>query len=233
MKGIKTAIRYGYIPHNLGLCGPQDAAGRKAVKDFVESGWQDCDMKSILKDFKGAYPYYQLIASSNNIANPLDESVVEAYWLGNSLLDKVSVADYKSMIKKEFLPLGKIKPELVINLPDKAIPFHNFHVLYIGSVSGKINFTPKAMNLCMVSWANVKKISGANLLVSGRAINFEKNLKLTKNANRLVTYDVNLLPKVRVGDLISIHWDHAIAKLSDRQIENIKKYTKKTLDIFK
>ena len=41
------------------------------------------------RGFEGAYPYLELIASENGIADPLDARVVEAYWLGNDLLEHV------------------------------------------------------------------------------------------------------------------------------------------------
>ena len=38
--------------------------------------------------FEGAWPYLQLIAASNGIAEPLDPRVVEAYWTGNRLVTR-------------------------------------------------------------------------------------------------------------------------------------------------
>jgi len=235
MKGIKIALQYGYVPHSLGLCGPQDGISKQTVVDFFQNEKSDNNknISSILKDFKGAYPYYRLIAAANNIADPFDESVVEAYWLGNHLLHNVSLDDYKEMIKKEFIPLGNVKPSALDNLPADSLPFHTFHVLYIGSVSGKIRFTPKAINLCIVNWGTVKEVTDTKLTISGSKINFEKNLKLTKQADYPVEYDKNILPDVKKNDIVSIHWNHAIARLSPRQLENIKKYTRQTLAIFK
>ena len=42
--------------------------------------------------FEGAWPYLQLIAAANRIDDPLDPRVVDAYWVGNGLLDKVGAA---------------------------------------------------------------------------------------------------------------------------------------------
>ncbi len=46
-------------------------------------------------------PYLQLIARSNDIADPFDARVVEAYWIGNELLDGVEVRQlYDSLVER-------------------------------------------------------------------------------------------------------------------------------------
>ena len=41
------------------------------------------------RQFDGAWAYLESIARAAGIADPLDERVVEAYWIGNDLLDRV------------------------------------------------------------------------------------------------------------------------------------------------
>ena len=42
--------------------------------------------------FSGAWPYLELIASANAIADPLDARVLEAYWVGSELLEGIPAA---------------------------------------------------------------------------------------------------------------------------------------------
>lgn len=70
---LKEACRYSIEPHRLGLCGPQ--------KDCTKILQQHRN-RSILKQFKAVYYYCQKIAKQEKIKNPLDDRVLEIYWLG-------------------------------------------------------------------------------------------------------------------------------------------------------
>jgi len=48
----------------------------------------DRGLVAIAQRFLGAWPYLSLIAAAN-ARDPLDADVVEAYWVGNRLLDNV------------------------------------------------------------------------------------------------------------------------------------------------
>jgi hypothetical protein len=73
--------RYAYPPNRLGLCGPADAP---ALLDGAAAG-ADRELRELARGFEGAYPYLQLIAAQNDLPDPLDERVVDAYWLGSDL----------------------------------------------------------------------------------------------------------------------------------------------------
>ena len=49
-------------------------------------------LRTLAQGFEGAWPYLELISRANGIPDPLDASVVDAYWLGSNLLDAVSPA---------------------------------------------------------------------------------------------------------------------------------------------
>ena len=132
--GAKLALRYGYVPCRLGFCGPEDKEEKKIIMNYLYGKDKlEFAARKILKKFKGAYPYYQLIAKSNKISNPLDYEVVEAYWIGNVLLDKIGTSELKKMMTEKFLPMGKISLAKIENLPPQSIAYHNFHALFVGS----------------------------------------------------------------------------------------------------
>lgn len=230
--GVRLAVSYGYIPCMLGLCGPQDGKKRKIIARYLKEPEKfDAEIRKILKDFKGAYPYYKLIARSNGISDPLDYSVIEAYWLGNSLLKKVKVYDFKKMMKKEFLPLGKM-PAIKINyLPAKAIPCHNFHVLFIGSVTGRFEETPSGLDLCRASWGKVKQVRRDAIVAERQPLKFGKKITLNKPVEKIIRWNKHILPEVKPGDWISMHWNTAIEKLNPLRLKNMIKYNQDILKI--
>ena len=70
---LKEACRYSIEPHRLGLCGP-----RRNCIDILKKHKN----RKILKEFKAVYYYCQKIAKQEKIKNPLDDRVLEIYWLG-------------------------------------------------------------------------------------------------------------------------------------------------------
>ena len=126
MSGIKTAALYGIYPFELNLCGPLGEKPKEILSGYL-SGKEvsEEEVRNILKDFKGAYPYYERIAKSNGINDPFDEKVVRAYWIGNELLDKAENAH------------------------------HSYHVYLVGSVTGRIELKGELLDVCRVSWGEV------------------------------------------------------------------------------
>lgn len=226
------AILYGFVPNQLGLCGPEDRKKKRVISQYLKGEKkQESEIKKILKDFKGAYPYYRLIARSNKINSPLDKKVVEAYWTGNDLLSKVPVSEFRKMMKNEFLPMGKMPKEKIENLPRLAFPFHNFHVLFIGSVTGRFKETKKGLDLCRISWGEVTKIEKDKITVLRQPLKFGKRLTLGKSVARVISWDKKIAPSLKRGDWLSIHWNSVVEKLDKKKLENIRKYTAKTLKI--
>ena len=87
--------RYAYPPNALGYCGP---AGAEAML----RGDATADIARRARRFEGAWSYLEFLASSAGIADPLDERVVEAYWVGDDLLAGVSSAALVSFLTTRF-----------------------------------------------------------------------------------------------------------------------------------
>src|SRR6478735_724946 len=82
--GAQLFARYAYPPNELGYCGPPDASV------LLRRGPSaDAAIAQHARRFEGAWAYLDLLASAAGIADPLDARVVEAYWLGNDLLELV------------------------------------------------------------------------------------------------------------------------------------------------
>lgn len=59
-------------------------------------------LRELAGQFEGAFPYLRLIALGNDIADPLDAAVVEAYWLGSGLADRVGPAAFGRSLQERF-----------------------------------------------------------------------------------------------------------------------------------
>lgn len=225
--GIRLAIQYGYVPCKLGLCGPEDKRNKSLIFRYLKGASRlEPINREIQKQFQGAYAYYKLIARANGVKDPLDYRVVQAYWIGNKLLDKITLPDFKKMALEEFVPLGKITAKRVNQIPENAIPHHTFHVLFMGSITGRAKLEGKTLDICRVGWGKIQKIKYKILKIKYYPLKVNKNIVLGKPIIKEIKWNKEILPKVRTGDWISIHWNHAIEKLNADQLKNLKKYTR-------
>jgi hypothetical protein len=234
MNGLKLAALYGLKPHSLGFCGAQSKQG-VLLKYLKNQDVGDKQAREILETFEAAYPYYKLIARSNNIENPFDERVIRAYWVGNELLDNVEISDLRKMIIKEFSGPKLLPKDLAIEraqlIPENSRPHHSFHVLVIGSITGN----PMPGDLCRPCWGRVIELkvkSPANSAGRHQLKVLYRPLagnKLGKPIEKEIDWDKDILPNVKRGDWVSFHWNQAVEVLTEEDVKNLEKYTKITL----
>jgi hydrogenase maturation factor len=219
------------------------------LKQFITGKLSIPQIIPTLEKFEAAYAYYQLIARKNKIASPFNKKVVEAYWLGNELLDKFTAKDLQELIIGQFCRPGLLSKKEARKraalVPANSKPHHSFHVLVLGSITGRVDFTgnAKLKDTCRVGWGRVIKKSkitsaraqgeGKNqktkLIVSYNPLIGEDKIKLGRPIKKMVNWDKEILPKVKIGDWVSFHWDYAIQKLNEQNIVNLYKYTQNTL----
>jgi len=86
LEGTLRFIRYAFMPNRLRYCGGDD---NRTLFEYGVEGASDGGLQPLLRKFSGALPYLQLIARANGLSDPFDARVVEAYWIGNELLEGV------------------------------------------------------------------------------------------------------------------------------------------------
>ena len=157
-QGLLLCSRYSVAPNFFGYCGPDK---NKSLIDHLKENVADKEVLHILKEFETLYPYLQLIAYANKITNPFDRRVVEAYWLGNSLLKNVSVI-YPSFLTEKLSLDKKINNKKMKGILKKVfslpvLPHHSFHVFNIFKRTGKINVehTLETMDQCRISCGQI------------------------------------------------------------------------------
>lgn len=231
MPGLKLAAGYSYPPANLGFCGTRIKNTPSVLVDFIQGkSISLIKIRKILENFEASYPYLQLIARVNKISDPFNNQVVEAYWLGNNLLDKVKLIDLKKLILNDFTKprlLSKKEAEKRVGqIPAKAKPHHSFHVLVLRSITGKVKFRGRLYDLCRISWGKVMEIKNRKLKVKTRPLLIKNNkFLLGKEKEAEIDWNKKFLPEVKKGDRISFHWNFACQIINKKKEENLLKYT--------
>lgn len=243
MSGVKLAVLYGLMPHQLGLCGSELDLTQKILRKYLNGQTDEMKARAALKNFRGAYPYYKLIARVNKIEDVLDKRVVEAYWLGNELLEEITITDLRRMIIKDFSGAGLLSnsaaEKKAAAIPRDSKAHHAFHVLRIGSVTGSIDFTgqTKLKDSCRIGWGKVA--NGKRLMASGKNQKIKviyqplvgKNeIKLGRPVAKKIIWDKKIIPNLKKGDWVSFHWGMAVQILTPNNVKKLEKYTQITLD---
>lgn len=233
--GVLTCTRYAFMPNKLKYCGGDR---NNQLFEYGVSQVADPFLTELLREFETLYPYLKLIAENNRIKDAFDPQIIEAYWLGNELLEKNSMnkfywhlADHLKLKKK--LPINKFI-QLIDNIDKNAMPYHNYHVLNIWIRTGHlaIKHTLETMNKCRISWGKViKKRTNSLIVLSPQLIYLDNKLTLSKPQEIEVQYNFQnksfFTPEL--NQYISIHWDWACDVLSEKQVQNLIKYTNQSI----
>ena len=228
--------RYAYPPNRLGYCGPSDPlslGGALEERDVA-------DLSLLAREFDGAWPYLQLIAGCNGIADPLDARVVEAYWVGNELLHKVPKQAMLSSLDERFAKRsGSTFANVANAVPLGGVPHHSFHVFavypWLGLLrSGRRGPALDVIDQCRVRWARVVSVGADTALVRTPTLVFEDDRLVLAgehevSARRFAPADGEP-PDLQSGDLVSLHWDWICEKLSPRRARRLIGYTIENLD---
>jgi len=231
--------RYAYGPNRLGLCGPDDA---ESLFGNSTSAGDDREVRHLARGFEGAYPYLELIARANAIADPLDARVVEAYWLGSPLLDRVTPDLLGESLRTRFRPrLGEpVWKWLRSSAPAGAKPVHAFHVLDVFPKVGlmrseQVADVLRTMDSCRIRWGRVLERDGDHLLVNAIPLGFMDG-KLAfgpARPERITAWrdGKGFVGDVAAGGIVSIHWDWACDVLSADQAARLIAWTQHQLTI--
>lgn len=234
MAGWERFIRYGFMPNRLNYCGGD---ANQLLFEYAVARTADGDVDRLLRQFTGALPYLQLIARVNGIADPFDDRVVEAYWLGNELLDRVEVRQlYDSLLERFGKQLqGKTRDLVLGKAPAGARPHHSFHVFDVHSRVGDLGHTLSTLEHCRVSWGTVAEVAGGHLVVDRvPLVLLVGKLALGAPVREHVLRQIDgrgFIEQAGVGDRVSVHWGWACEVLSERQLRNLQRFTHHQLAI--
>lgn len=226
--------RYSFSPNRFKYCGPD-----KNLELFEYTSRQKTDrgLTQILSHFEAAFPYIEFIARENKIKDPFDFRAVEAYWLGNDLLNHIHLNKFYHHLKDRYLKRFKTKTsfdEIAGKIPLGARPYHAFHVLEIFREVGSmrsINHGPvlKTINNCLIGWGKVIKIADEFLEVEYRPLELlNHRLVFGPAQTKKIEYKFrhkSFFDTPQIGNRVSIHWNWACDILTPRQLQNLQKWT--------
>jgi hypothetical protein len=232
-RGILLHAKHAYMPNTLGYCGP-DARG--LILQHLEESKGGEDLESTLKEFEAAYPFLRLIARSTGRA-PFGYSVPEAYWIGNSLLDRVQVPDFYNFSHRELSGKDPKEVRRIFRSSGGAVrPHHSFYVMSTYATSVAVGPTlsedgskkiQRLVDSCRISWGRVTGVEPHKLAVEYQPITVDGTLRLSAPVTKKVSFnpEVRSFSGIKAGDWVSLHWDYACEVLTPRQLRNIVKYT--------
>lgn len=239
LNGAMTCARYAFAPNFFHYCGP-DTGGE--FGEYLNAEVTDGGLVEHLTNFEVMYPYLAVIAHANKIADPLDHRVVEAYWVGNEMLEKVTEQDMcVALSEKQRLQKRISKDDIKWLLPkidQKARLHHSFHVFNVFTRTGHhtVEHTVGTMDECRISWGRV-----ASTKHKAQSTKLNSNSQITIKSQKLVYRDGKLFfeptirevvvpggvmgARLKAGDFVSVHWGFVCDILSPTQVNILRRYT--------
>lgn len=235
--GLSLCSRYAFPPNSLSLCGPEKQSD---LTWYTISGKTDKGTTEILSQFTTLYPYLKLIASSHRIKDPFDPKVVEAYWIGNELLQGISTHAFTEHFSRT-LDLKRKLPKkelflLLIKLQNGALPNHAFHVLNVWKRTGNIDsyHSLQTMEACMIAVGSVETVLADSLIVTTKPLRYiNDTLCFDTTIKRTITTlgkSDHFVKDLKKGDKVSYHWGRFVEKLTPRKVKKLEFFTKKALE---
>lgn len=234
LAGQLRFIRYAFMPNQLRYCGGDD---NRTIFQYGVERTVDDGLRPLLTKFTGALPYLHLIARANGIADPFDARVVEAYWLGNDLLDHVEVRQlYDQLLERFDKQLqGRTRDWVLGKAPAGARPHHNFHVFDVHSRVGQLENSLHTIDNCRVGWGKVVEVAGPALVVErSPLVIVAGKLALGPPARTRAVRQIDargFADAAAVGDWVSLHWGWVCEVITPRQQANLARFTAHQLRI--
>lgn len=230
--GVRLGARFSLATNRLNYCGPEGA--EELLHRAIVTGEGVAEAQRALARFEALVPYLDAIASKHGL-DRFDPEVVEAYWIGNALLDPFERSDFVRILEglvQRGLPRA-LADRLAAGLPERPLPHHMFHVAYVGvgNVTGHVTTTLANIEACRPAWATVTTVGAGRLGIDRPALITDGDrLALGAPQRSELAYDPRLLPNVRPDDSVAVHWGMPVLQLSEEQLQRLRYWTLAALD---
>jgi Family of unknown function (DUF6390) len=232
--GASLFARFAYPPNALGYCGPGDSV---ALREYASVGTDDGGMRDLARRFEGAWPYLALIAAASGQRDPLDTSVVEAYWVGGPLLERVPAGLLAAHLDERFAHrAGRHSSDLATLALLGGRAHHNFHVFavypWVGMLRAGYTEEPlRVLDSCRVRWGTITGFGAAGTVAirtrplcwDGRALTLGPMVE--EQAHAGLDSAAAAAPALQVGDRVAIHWGWVCDVLDSRRLAQLRHYT--------
>ena len=169
--------RYAFPPNELGYCGPDDPD--VLLRHATSAGEPAAEIARRARLFDGAWVYLELIAAAAGIPDPMDARVVEAYWIGNDLLDAVDPEVFLATLRRRFAGQlgGPIARRWRSMPPAHALAHHSFQVFAVypwtGLLAVRSDTALSVLDSCRIRWGTVTGVDGERLRVRSRPLTWD------------------------------------------------------------
>lgn len=236
-EGVLRFARFAYPPNALGYCGPDAGA---TLLEYADAGTTDRGLVELARGFEGAWPYLSLIADAAGLPDPLDPRVVDAYWLGTPLLERVDVALLGPFLQQEFRGhAGSKWTDLERLAAPGAVPHHNLHVFGVYPWLGLLRLgreveAMRVLDGCRIRHGRVLSVTGDRAIVRQRALAWDgEHLGLGDQVEVTAIAAERgrgFVAGLRPGDRVALHWDWICDRLTDGQAAALDRYTRWALN---
>lgn len=236
MEGILRCSRYSFGPNRLHYCGPD---ANNELRGLIENGKSNFGLELLLRQFKTLYPYLKYIAEENRIRDPFDARVVEAYWLGNELLERIQKRKLHDFLIDSLHVKDRFNHKEFAWLREKidqgALPHHSFHVLNIWQQEGHNDALENLIRMdeCRVSSGVVLSTEGPKITVKTEPLVYTKGkFVLGEPVQKILIrrleseYDIE---QIKPGQIVSIHWSVPCEIITPKQEAALRKFTQKSI----
>lgn len=220
--GALTFARYAFPPNDLGYCGPDDARAMLVPGAVEEIGRR-------ARRFEGAWVYLEVLAEAAGSEDLLAEEVVEAYWVGNDLLDAVDPAHLGARLRERFR--GQ-RGGTWQDAGARARAHHSFQVLevYPWASTLRAGLPPgpaiDVLDRCRIRTGEVTEVDGELVAVTSRVLAWDGvDLAPAAAAPERARWSVDGLSLIDVpvvGDLVALHWDWVCDILTHEQADRLE-----------
>jgi len=231
MDGIPLASRFSIATNRLNYCGPAEA--EPLLYRAIVTGRGDAESRGALEGFEALLPYLRAIGEKHGL-DPFDERVVEAYWIGNDLLDGFHREDFRGLLdalRRRGLPRS-VAERLAAHLPGDPIPHHMFHVAFVGvgAVTGHVETTLPNLESCRPAWARVRERGPTTLKVVRRSLRIEKGRLVDgSEVPQEIAYDPRVVPDAAPGASVVVHWGWPALTLTPARSAVLRESTRRSL----
>lgn len=217
--GALQFARYAYPPNELGYCGP---VGAQAMLD--PGAGEEIERRA--RQFEGAWSYLEMLAETAGLSDPLDERVVDAYWLGGELLDAVDPAALVARLEDRFLgQVGGTWRSAAARARARA--HHSFQVFEVYPWAGLLKDgrppepAVQVLDRCRIRVGEVLSVDGEKVRVASRLLAWDGlSLHETEPVVEQARWSAGgqaLIDVPEVGELMALHWDWVCAPVSPDQ----------------
>jgi hypothetical protein len=220
-EGVKLAAMFSFGCGSLS----ENEEKNKIVLDFFQkkepSPIREKQARQVMEGLSTLFPYLSLIGKCANL-DPFHKDVVEAYFIGNDLIEKVP---YEELLKLTG-DLTKTRDPLVLSKQFKAT--HNSYVFCISPyVKQRKEGVLVFMDLCSVSSGIVREVSKSERVPI--ALVERKTVKEQLVTEKMI-YDKTTVGEIAVGSQVATHWRRVVKKINKNEAKNLEYYNKQALN---